>query len=74
MVALAALIGLIVGLVAQGGGTSEEAQCPEREVEENLRGRIMVRLQQTIGFSGRRRLPRPGGLNCPRGVCIERDG
>ena len=49
LIALAALIGLIIWLVAQGGEGEGRTPVAEREVEENLDGQIMAMLHQAGG-------------------------
>ena len=49
LIALAALIGLIIWLVAQGGEDEGRTPSAEREVEENLVGQIMAMLHQAGG-------------------------
>lgn len=49
LIALAALIGLIVWLVARGEEASRQQRSAEREVEENLDGQIMAMLHQAGG-------------------------
>jgi len=46
LVALAALVGVIIWVVAQGGATSGRKRSAAREVEENLEGQIMAMVHQ----------------------------
>jgi len=49
LIALAALVGLLIWLLARGGEASPTQRSGEREAEENLDGQIMAMLHQAGG-------------------------
>lgn len=73
LIALAALIGLIIWLVARGGEAPGRHRSAEREVEENLDGQIMAMLHQAGGSLLQTEIAANLGVSTERVACALRD-